>query len=346
MNKPIVSVVIPIYNTAQYLDDCIQSVVNQTIHELQIILVNDGSVDESPLICDRWKQKDSRIQVIHKENEGLGYTRNAGIAVAEGEYLSFLDSDDTLDADTYEVCIANMQRNGAQASYFGRKTMDQYGEIKINENVPAKLCYNDYEVKCEYTKTYFGPLPNEEQFPYIQGSSCCALYRRDIIERYNIRFCSEREYLSEDLFFNLDICRYAKCVCIIPENFYNYTYNANSLTKEHLSTRFEQSKRMLIKLEEYASDYSCVEDALDRVHFKFLGITRGIVSGRLQVGTISNNLKGVKLIGEDEMIHQVYSKLPMQLMDPRTRMYTRLMIEKKYMKLIILYFVKSRIFRK
>lgn len=75
--KPLVSVIIPIYNTAKYLDTCIESVLAQTVQDLQIILVDDGATDESPRICDEWVKKDARIQVIHKENEGLGYTRNA-----------------------------------------------------------------------------------------------------------------------------------------------------------------------------------------------------------------------------------------------------------------------------
>ena len=93
MNK-VVSVVVPIYNVENYLDKCVNSIVNQTYGELEIILVDDGSKDNSSKICDEWKEKDSRIKVIHKENGGLSSARNAGLEVATGEYIMFEDSDD------------------------------------------------------------------------------------------------------------------------------------------------------------------------------------------------------------------------------------------------------------
>ena len=103
----LVSVIVPIYNVEKYLEKCIESIVNQTYKNLEIILVDDGSPDNCPAICDEWAQKDSRIKVIHKKNGGLSSARNAGLEVSNGEYISFVDSDDWLDENTFEEVYNN-----------------------------------------------------------------------------------------------------------------------------------------------------------------------------------------------------------------------------------------------
>ena len=103
MSKPKISVVIPIYNVEKYLQRCVDSVLNQTLRDLEIILVDDGSPDKCPLICDQYAKKDSRVFVIHKKNGGLASARNAGMKAATGTYLFFLDSDDWIDLDGLEL---------------------------------------------------------------------------------------------------------------------------------------------------------------------------------------------------------------------------------------------------
>ena len=98
-----ISVIIPVYNVIDFLKECLGSVLNQTYKNLEIILVDDGSTDGSSQICDEYKKKDRRIQVIHKENGGLSDARNAGIKIAQGEYFSFIDSDDWIHEDTYRI---------------------------------------------------------------------------------------------------------------------------------------------------------------------------------------------------------------------------------------------------
>lgn len=101
-----ISIIVPIYNVEKYLDKCIKSIVNQSFKNLEIILVDDGSPDNCPAICDEWTIKDSRIKVVHKENGGLSDARNAGLAVATGEYIAFVDSDDYIEADMYKKLLS------------------------------------------------------------------------------------------------------------------------------------------------------------------------------------------------------------------------------------------------
>lgn len=110
-NKPLISVIVPVYNVEQYLDECISTIVSQSYSNLEIIIVDDGAKDGSPALCDKWAKIDSRIKVIHKENGGLSSARNAGIDIATGQYIGFVDSDDTIDKNMYEVLISPFLQN-------------------------------------------------------------------------------------------------------------------------------------------------------------------------------------------------------------------------------------------
>ena len=114
-----VSVIIPIYKVEKYLSRCLDSVVNQTLEDIEIVLVDDGSPDSCPEICDRYAKKDSRIKVIHKKNEGLGYARNSGMLIATGEYIAFLDSDDYVSKDMYEKVYSELKRTDADCCVTG-----------------------------------------------------------------------------------------------------------------------------------------------------------------------------------------------------------------------------------
>lgn len=113
MKAGLVSIVLPIYNVEKYLDRCIESVINQTYRNLEILLVDDGSPDDCPQKCEEWAKKDGRIKVIHKANAGLGYARNTGIENASGEYICFFDSDDYIDPSTIEKAYNTAQKNNS-----------------------------------------------------------------------------------------------------------------------------------------------------------------------------------------------------------------------------------------
>ena len=114
--QPLISVIVPVYKVEKYLDQCVESVVNQTYRNLEIILVDDGSPDRSPEMCDAWAKKDSRIKVVHKKNGGLGDARNAGVAIARGDYFGFIDSDDWCEPDMYQELLDSCVRFDAPVS--------------------------------------------------------------------------------------------------------------------------------------------------------------------------------------------------------------------------------------
>lgn len=174
-NDPLVSVIIPVYMVQEYLDQCIKSVVNQTYKNLEIILVNDGSKDKSPEICERWKELDHRIRVIHKDNGGLSSARNAGLKVATGFYVAFLDSDDWLHPDCYRTVVN--RAISTNADVVGYDIFESYSNETIyNQHIPTfpKEVFN----AVDYLPILFN------MWPLVWAK----LYKKDFITRNNLKF--------------------------------------------------------------------------------------------------------------------------------------------------------------
>ncbi|MBQ6774726.1 MAG: glycosyltransferase [Synergistaceae bacterium] len=131
-SKPLISVIVPVYNTAKYLDKCITSIINQTYSNLEIILIDDGSTDDSPAMCDSWAEKDSRVKVIHKQNGGLSSARNAGLDIMSGEFVGFIDSDDSIAPEYYDYLHNLMTEHDADMTTCEFYRFDEKGrEIKF-----------------------------------------------------------------------------------------------------------------------------------------------------------------------------------------------------------------------
>ena len=123
-HNPLISVIVPVYNVAEYLSRCVDSILAQSYENLQIILVDDGSTDDSGKICEEYAKKDARIQVIHQNNGGLSSARNAGLDLASGEYIGFVDSDDWIEPEMYAEMLARMEKYDAQLVCAGRCDVD------------------------------------------------------------------------------------------------------------------------------------------------------------------------------------------------------------------------------
>ncbi len=129
MDKDLISIIVPVYNVIKYLRHCIESIVNQTYTNLEIILVDDGSNDESEKVCDEYKNKDSRIIVIHQENRGLSAARNAGLDICKGKYISFVDSDDYIEPDFIECLYSSIIENSVKVSMCNINYVDENSQI-------------------------------------------------------------------------------------------------------------------------------------------------------------------------------------------------------------------------
>lgn len=238
----LVSVVVPIYNVEKYLNKCVESIVNQTYKNIEIILIDDGSPDKCPEICDNWAERDNRIKVIHKENQGLGMARNTGIEHATGEYICFFDSDDYFALDTIEKCVQGTKDYNADAVWFGLVDVDSSGiflrkpNLKINQ-----LHYIDKDI----TKLF---LPELISHDYRNGeahnyafSSCTCMLSLSLIKENDLYFKSEKSMISEDSFFLLQFFSKVNSVLVLPELLYFHFVNTESLTRSYRADRSEKN---------------------------------------------------------------------------------------------------------
>ena len=215
MNNPKISVIIPVYNVEQYLRECLDSVVNQTFRDLEIICVNDGSTDGSPAILDEYAAKDSRIQIVNKENGGLNSARNAGLERVTCEYFAIVDSDDWLDVTAYEKAYDRAIESGSDMTQYNFTLVDFPN--RNDEKVP--LSGNEIENQTEKVQCVRNNL-----------SVCwCYLWKTEFVKKNQIQFHNNLKS-NDEITFTYKAALLANKIAIIPERLHYYRYRATSLT--------------------------------------------------------------------------------------------------------------------
>ena len=221
----LVSIIIPIYKAEQHLKRCVESVLRQTYKDIEIILVDDGSPDECPLICDNYKEKHSRIKVIHSENYGQSVARNKGMELASGKYISFVDADDVLVDNAIERLVSMAEKGRydiVSGNYF---RVDE--EIKISSNLYSSGEINKYGCK-DHRKRY-NLFKTSSSFGYVWGK----IYRRSYINEHKVRFDSAKEVFMEDSLFNLKAFSFNPKYYVLNEPiYYYYVYEASTSNKK------------------------------------------------------------------------------------------------------------------
>lgn len=252
--NPFVSIIVPVYGVEQYLYKCINSLVNQTLKDIEIILVDDKSPDACPMICDEWAKKDSRIKVVHrKENGGLGYTRNTGLEVATGEYVTFVDSDDFVENECYKTVYEKCKEKGLDACFFQYKKINQNGKVFPESTIKKEYIFESTNGLSDLFLIMLGNVKSSKvEFPQIGlfVSVCMALYKRSIIELYSLQFKSERIMASEDLLFQMDFLPKSKKIGVLPNDFYFWYYNDNSISTSYNDEKLNRFLNLLNYLKE------------------------------------------------------------------------------------------------
>ena len=248
MHRPQVSVVIPVYRVEDYLARCVDSVLSQTLKDIQIILVNDGSPDRCPQICDAYAAEDDRICVIHKANGGLASARNAGMEVAVGKWLFFLDSDDWLEPDGLESLLSIGEEYQVD---FVRYRAIRSGWPGMQEHAPCMVepirelrhgYYNKQQIVDEvYPRLIITPQLTMGAVVGAWGS----LYNLDFLNRNQLWFYEEVKF-SEDLVFSARVVRAANSFYFVDSpGVYHYFYNPNSISKSFRAGRWDSCKALI-----------------------------------------------------------------------------------------------------
>lgn len=222
--KEKISVIVPVYNAEAYLEECLSSILEQTYENLQIILVDDGSTDNSGSICDKYENKDERVFCIHKTNGGNTSARKAGIANASGNYLLFVDSDDWIDKDTCEFCMTQVEEYQADVVGFAYKEENSYGKTVYN-GIPTGIYVSEADKKYLYSNFFFC---KERNSGGITRSLCVFLISRDIMTSIYDLMEDTAQY-GEDAAYAASAILSAKVVCLTNRVLYHYRMRKGSI---------------------------------------------------------------------------------------------------------------------
>lgn len=242
MNQPLVSIILPVYNAQSHLARCVGSICAQTYRNIEIIILNDGSKDQSLPVCEEFRQKDSRILLVDKANSGVSDTRNLGLKLASGKYVEFVDSDDYLDPDFTERLVAAAEENEADFVIAPYKMVIPAGASKpeqvldkIQDELGVMSVARPPEVReygflpaGVYDKDTFALRLMDKPASYFYSVLWNKLYRHDILTGNDIQFVSEMRW-AEDLVFNLRYIQYAERFVAIDKPGYYYVQNPQSI---------------------------------------------------------------------------------------------------------------------
>jgi len=335
------SIIIPVYNVEKYLDKCLSSVINQTLREIEIILVDDQSPDNCPQMCDEYARRDSRIKVVHKENGGLGFARNSGLEIASGEYVTFLDSDDFIDLHTYEHLYNLASNNALDALYYKFRRFTDEAEAVPSEPIDKITLYKDDAVK-ELMLDIIASEPSAKADHRIQCSACTAVYRMAIIQEHNVRFHSERELISEDVIFNLDYLKYAKSAAYNDGEYYHYRVNPASLSSTFRTDRMEKNLILYEYIKENISSWNLNRNlAEERNNRLFIGNSRTTITHTLQSDkTLTEKKEWFGLKCEMPIWRELAQKFSWKKLPLYPRLFFFGCITKNYYLVSLLYSVK------
>lgn len=237
----IISIIVPIYNVEKYLPQCLDSIINQTYKNLEIILIDDGSTDNSGKICDKYKLLDNRIIVIHKSNGGLSDARNTGIKIATGDYISFVDSDDFIDKNMYTILFQKINTTNADIIWYNHYNYQSSNEISKSSIFVQEKQYllpkDNYKFQYDLLNKY-----------HLIGYCWNKLYKKSIFD--SILFPYNRK--CEDL---ISLLNKANNIICIPNTLYYYRNTPNSLSKDTVSYKFKLDfiESRLIRAIDFAS---------------------------------------------------------------------------------------------
>lgn len=298
MTNPLVSIIVPVYNAQKGLSRCLESICSQTYQELEIIVLNDGSTDDSLAICEQFRAKDPRIVVVDKENEGVSRTRNAGLTLAQGDYIQFADSDDALDPDyTQNLVQAALEHNAdlviapywmvipsnsSKTGYFLETLQTSLG---IEPEAPTTEVHKyGFLPQGVYSREDYARRLMQQPASFYYGVLWNKLYRREIIAQNQLGFAPDVHW-AEDLLFNMGYLEHAQVFVSISEAGYHYIQNPKSLCHTQIDLRgIVENKTQVFQLfKEVYTRLGLYEELQPQIYkFLFAFSESGVPSDSLQ----------------------------------------------------------------
>lgn len=323
----LVSVIVPVYNVEKYLRQCLNSLLEQTYKNIEVIMIDDGSKDSSGEICDEYAEKHKNFSVVHKENAGLGMARNTGLERINGEYVTFLDSDDYLENDCIEILYNTLLKQQVDMCKGGFKRVIDSGKI-ISKRAYQNELFSGDDAKLELLPRMIGSSPS--QHDSVEMCVWGAIYKTDIIKKQNLQFPSERELISEDLVFNIDYMQYADGACTIEKMGYNYRVNRKSLSTSYRPDRFEASKHFYLEMKKKLNELGYGKETmlrLDRMFFVYLRMCIGQEKNAPDQN-MKMKINAIRNICADTILVDTIKHYPMKELGLKQNLFSKLVLHK------------------
>lgn len=275
-----ISIIVPVYNAEAFLTRCVESILGQSLTSLELILVDDGSTDQSPALCDAFAAKDTRIRVLHTQNAGPSAARNAGLSAATGDYIGFADADDRADPELFATLYARAEKADADLSIcdYWMDTPDGASPCKIfpGEN----RAFSAEEIRSRILPYFFGYAPDElrrfaDCCPFADSRSYVwiCLYRAEMIRENALRFPDEKLYYTEDNLFNLSAVFHAKSAVYTARPLYHYQINTATFTARFQPAYLDCRLRKYAYLKSFAEQNDLAAEASVRLPRKICAET-------------------------------------------------------------------------
>jgi len=343
MPHPKISVIIPVYNSEKYLNRCLDSIINQTEKDIEILLmVYDGSTDNSCAICDDFQSLDKRVNSIHQSIRGIGFARSAGLKIATGEFISFVDSDDYIKTDMYEKLYSYIKRDDSDTCIFCHQKIRE-GKILYTKLNAINGTFKGQAVLENIFLDALGTEPSyPDDFRILWQSPWSSLYSMDLIKKYNIDFPSQGDFVSfgEDILFNMDYFYHAYNVKIINEPFYCYCENQNSSQTTYREDRFINNVNLyneqLSRIKNYIKNKDLLERAVERMQRTFLASARYCIMQIAEFFTYNKARSLISDICNNYILQDVLNSYPWKKNPIKYRIFNYFLTKKG---LFILYFL-------
>ena len=279
--SPKVSIIVPVYNAQKTIMRCVDSILNQDYTDFELLLIDDGSKDESSEICDMYAAKDTRVRVIHKENSGVSDTRNVGLREAKGEYLQFLDSDDWITPNATRLLVDGMEQNTCDM------VISDFYRV-IGERLSHKGSIDEDGV---LTREEFANFMMENPADFYYGVLWNKLYKREIIEKYALHMDSKISW-CEDFMFNLEYIRYCEHIFVLQVPIYYYVKTKGSLVSQGMSLT-KTIKTKLLVFEYYTDFYKQVltEEEYEKKRIQIYSYLMDMASDEMVLPKLISNSK-------------------------------------------------------
>lgn len=329
----LISVIIPVYNQEKYLNKCIDSLLSGTYTNVECIIIDDGSTDNSPALCDEYK-KDERVVVIHKENGGLTSARKAGFDVAKGQYVTFIDSDDYVAEDYVEKLYKALKDNDSDISVCGHYRDDNGVIISNTYPIPDRI------LEGNITEEYILPVVGKiyaQGYTNLPGYVWGRLYKKECIS--DRCFVSERDVYTEDDIFQMYVSEKAKRIVFIKDKLVYYRDNSQSLTRRYRNGMWNMLKKRHILVEDYFKENNIKDD--DRLMASAFYAIYVSVTNSYLIGNRNGCVKELRTIREDSFARDTIRRINTKLLRPRQKMFYYLFKMRCYS---LVYILKNAMF--